>query len=210
MEKPETTFNLEVIKETKKQAMAYAEYRKLVADHAIRSTSTGTTQTEALSEYTQLNDRRMRRWDKTFKIGEIEFNAISKIKTPQTWLVLTESWCGDAAPTLPVMNAIAQLNTNIDFKVVLRDDHPDTMQQFLTNGAMSIPKLVITDVNTETVLGTWGPRPGPLAQLVAKHKAIHGSIQPEFKEEVQRWYNKDKGQTTLKELIELSQNLPLK
>ena len=39
--------------------------------------------------------------------------------------------------------------TNINLKVVLRDENPALMNQFLTNGSMSIPKLVVLDANDE-------------------------------------------------------------
>ena len=59
------------------------------------------------------------------------------------WLVISEGWCGDAAHSLPVMNKMAELNPNIEMRVVLRDQHETLMNQFLTNGGKSIPKLII-------------------------------------------------------------------
>jgi hypothetical protein len=43
------------------------------------------------------------------------------------------------------MNKIAKLNDNIDLKVVLRDQNKELMNQFLTNGNKSIPKLIMID-----------------------------------------------------------------
>lgn len=144
----------------------------------------------------------MKRFDKTVKI---DTDTVSKIKSEIekiTFLVLTESWCGDAAPTLPIMNKIAEINDQIDFKILLRDDNTGLMNRFLTNDAMSIPKLIMLNTNNE-VYSTWGPRPQPAAQLVYDHKEKHGELLPEIKEEIQHWYNKDKGQTTLQEIVAL-------
>ena len=51
-------------------AISYTDYRNLVSEHAANETTTGPIQTEALSEYTQLNNARMRRLDKTLRIQE--------------------------------------------------------------------------------------------------------------------------------------------
>lgn len=197
----------ELVDERLPKAMSYTAYRELVKQLAQEGKSTGPEQTDALANYTQLNDRRMKRWDKTLKFDEQVIDAIKSVERPITWLVLTESWCGDASPALPVMHKIAELNPNIDLKIILRDDNIELMNRFLTNGAMSIPKMIIIDNVSEEVVSEWGPRPEPAAELVRTHKAKYGEIRPEIKEEIQQWYNKDKGQTTLKELLA---SLPLK
>ncbi len=192
-----------LIKESLPKSISYSEYRSLVAQLAIVGKSTGPEQTDALANYTQLNDRRMKRWDRTLKFNAEALDQISKVNRKITWLVLTESWCGDAAPALPVMHKISELNASIDLKVILRDEHHDLMQRFLTSGGMSIPKLILWDEEKQEVRGDWGPSPKPVAKLVADHKAKHGKLLPEIKEEIQLWYNKDKGQTILKELTSL-------
>jgi len=193
----------QLIEESKLSAMSYSRYRDLVAQLTEEEKSTGPEQTEALSNYTQLNNRRMKRWDKTLKISETTTNVISALDKKVSLYVLTESWCGDAAPALPVMNKIAALNEHIALKVILRDDNIALMNRFLTNGNMSIPKLIIWDEEKQEVIGDWGPRPQPLAELVADHKAANGKLLPEIKEEIQQWYNTDKGQTILNELTSL-------
>lgn len=193
----------QIIIESLKNGITYSDYRSRVAKLVAEGKTTGTIQSEDLIEYTKLNDRRMKRFDKTVKIDEKVASNISKVNRKLTWLVLTESWCGDAAPALPVMNKIAELNENIDLRIVLRDRHLDLMNRFLTNGGMSIPKLILWDFDKDEVIGDWGPRPKPAAELVADHKAKHGTLLPEIKEEIQIWYNKDKGQTIIDELTSL-------
>ena len=77
------------------------------------------------------------------------------------------------------------------------------MNQFLTNGAMAIPILIILDSNTLVVLHVWGPRPKVATQMVETYKKKHGKLSPEFKETLQKWYNQDKGQSIISDLIEL-------
>lgn len=184
-------------------ATSYSEYRELVSILAKTGKSTGAFQTEDFVNYTKLNDKRMRRWDKMVKIDETVAQRVENIRKNHTWLVMTESWCGDASPALPVMQKVANLNSGITLRVVLRDDNEALMSRFLTNGGMSIPKLIVLDNESQKVIGTWGPRSGNATKLVEDHKALHGTILPEFKEELQVWYNKDKGKSILKELLEL-------
>lgn len=67
-----------------------------VSELTASKSNSGSEKTEALAEYTQLNDRRMNRWDKTLKISVDIQKKISSIDKKLTFLVLTESWCGDA------------------------------------------------------------------------------------------------------------------
>lgn len=190
-----------IINESLKKAITYSDYRVLVNELAEIGSTTGVEQTEAMVNFTKLNDRRMKRWDKTVKISDEVNEKVKNHDTPITWLVLTESWCGDAAHVMPVMNKIAELNDNIDLKVVLRDENDELMNEFLTNGGKSIPKLIAIDNETGKVMGSYGPRPSVATDLVNDYKAQHGALTPEFKEDLQRWYNKDKGQTVIQDLL---------
>ncbi len=192
----------ELIEKGLSHATSYGDYRKKVSQLVEAGKTTGPEQTEDLANYTLLNDRRMNRFDKTIKIDVETVSEIESVTERITLLVLTESWCGDAAPSLPVMNKIAERNDNINFRVLLRDENPELMNRFLTNGTMSIPKLIVLDAEN-IPFATWGPRPAPAGQLVLDHLEKHGEILPEIKEELQQWYNKDKGQTTLREIVPL-------
>ena len=192
-----------IIEESLIKAISYTEYRNLVDRLVSENATTGATKTETLIAYTKLNDRRMKRWDKTLKIPLTFEEKIKSVNTKITWLVITESWCGDAAHVLPVMNKISEMNENINFKVVLRDENEALMNQFLTNGNKSIPKLIMIDNRTNNVVSTYGSRPNVVTKLVNDFKNEHGSLTPEFKEGLQLWYNKDKGQSTLEDLTQL-------
>ncbi|MBU2995567.1 thioredoxin family protein [Cellulophaga baltica] len=190
-----------IIEDSLPKAISYEEYRTMVAKLVEEKKATGIVQTEALTNYTMLNDKRMKRLDKTTKFSDEAIAKIEAFNNKVTWLVLTESWCGDAAQTMPVMNKMANLNDNIDFKVVLRDENTELMNLFLTNGGMSIPKLVMLDSETNEVLGDWGPRPSEATKMVEDYKNTHGTLTPEFKKDLQMWYTKDKGQNTLNDIL---------
>lgn len=203
METLKNTIIKQIIQDGLDNSMSYVEYRELVMTKVENNSNTGHEVTEALANYTMLNNKRMKRWDKTIKIGEGVADAIKHKKFNQTWIVITESWCGDAAHVMPVINKIAELNEGINFRVVLRDDNEALMDQFLTNGSKSIAKLIILDTATKDVIATYGPRPSTATLLVNDYKAKYGILTPEFKEELQQWYNKDKGQTVIADLVSL-------
>ncbi|WP_178990801.1 thioredoxin family protein [Winogradskyella schleiferi] len=196
----------DIISESLKNSMTYAEYRTLVSTLVEVKSTTGNDKTMDLVAYTQLNDRRMRRWDKTAKVSEEMKTKIESFNKKVTWLVISESWCGDAAHILPIINKVAELNTNIDYKVVLRDENEALMNQFLTHGGKAIPKLIMLDSETNEVINTFGPRPTVATNLVQAYKAEHGALTPEFKEDLQRWYNTDKGQSTIEDLVLLMED----
>ncbi|WP_299683253.1 thioredoxin family protein [uncultured Dokdonia sp.] len=193
----------QIVQEALPKAITYQAYRQLIDDHAAQETSTGPNQTEALTNYTMLNQRRMKRLDKTTKIKESDIAKIQDFKGDVTWLVITESWCGDAAQTMPVMQKIAELNDGIDVKVILRDENLELIDAFLYNGGRSIPKLVAIDNTSGNVLADWGPRPSEATKMVNDYKEAHGKLTPEFKQDLQVWYNKDKGQNTVEDLLHL-------
>jgi len=197
----------EITKTTLEKSYSYAAYRNLVAELAEKGESTGPNQTPALSQYTQLNNSRMRRWDKTLKFNDTVIERIKSVEQKIKWVVLSESWCGDASPALPVMHKITELNPNITLSIILRDENLEVMKRFMTNGTMSIPKLVAIDEEDDIVMGTWGPRSKKATQLVEAFKEEHGTLTPEFKQDLQLFYNKDKGQSVLEDLLIL---LPLK
>ncbi len=197
----------ELIQESLKYSYSYSEYRKLVEKLSEEGKSTGPIQTEDLTHYTQLNNSRMHRWDKTLKIPTDVATKVKGLKIPISIVVLTESWCGDAAPSIPVFHKLEELTPHLNLRILLRDENLELMHRFLTNNTLSIPKVLLWDENLETVLAEWGSRPKEAAKMVKDYKAENGILTSEFRESLQKWYNKDKGQSTLKEIVAL---LPLK
>ena len=192
-----------LINNSLQQGKSYNEYRSLINKLAKEHSTTGNEKTEALINYTKLNDRRMKRWDKTIKISQEDAYKIKEFSNPVTWLVLSESWCGDAAHVLPVLNKVAELSENIDLKIVIRDENPELMETFLTNGAQSIPKVIMIDTETGKVITTYGPRPSEATSYVKRFIALNGVLTPEFKEDLQHWYNNDKGQNIIDDITKI-------
>lgn len=195
--------DIELIQQSLANSYTYEDYRALVAQLAADKATTGVDQKESLINYTLLNDKRMARWDKKIKVSSDDQAKIKAFDKEILWLVLTESWCGDASPALPVMNKIATLNSKIDFRIILRDTNLELTDRFLTNGARSIPKLIMVDKKSNEVIGQWGPRPSIATKMVADYKKEYGTLTPEFKQDLQVWYNKNKGENIFEGLLGL-------
>ena len=184
-------------------SISYQEYRMLVADLLAQGKSTAKNQSEDLLNYSKLNNSRMKRLDKTFEISEKTEENIRNFSKNQIWIVLTESWCGDAAHALPVINKITESSGNISLRVLLRDENEALMDKFLTNGNKSIPKLIMLDADTKELVDTWGPRPSEATKMVQMHKEKYGFLDAEFKKDLQFWYNSNKGVNIEEDILEL-------
>ena len=193
------------IEEGLQKAISYTSYRKRISDLIASGKSSGPIQSEDLLNYSKLNDRRMTRLDKTIQLSQETLLALKKINKPITWLVLSEGWCGDAAQTLPVINKIADKSDLINLRIIFRDEHEELMRHFLTNGGKSIPKLLVLNSEND-VLNTWGPRPNIATKMVQDYKNTHGQLDAAFKQELQVWYNKDKGVNIQENMVGLLTN----
>ena len=169
----------------------YEQYFAMNTLMAKEGRTTG-VQKPSYIEYTKLSAARMRRWNKVYKPDASFLDTIkSKAQPGEKWLIFSETWCGDAAHNLPFIAKWAS-HAGIDLRIILRDEHPDLMEEFLTNGGRSIPKFV--RLNHEfTVLGSWGPRPSLLMEAHAERKNRPELNYKEWVLYAQDWYNKDKG-----------------
>ena len=184
-------------------ALSYEDYRLLTDQLLELGKTTGENHGQAMLHYTQLNVARMKRLDKTIRLLEDIQSQLRKNEYPMIWLTLTEAWCGDAAQILPVLEKMAQASENAELKLILRDEHPEIMDAFLTNGGRSIPKLVCLDAETLEELGSWGPRPAEAQQKAMQWKEDETISKEEWAENIHKWYATDKTQQLQYEFEEL-------
>lgn len=151
-------------------------------------------------EYYDLNLQRMQRLDKVIELSDNQLERLSKLNKKMTFIVITEGWCGDAAQILPVIEKMKQATKFIELKIVYRDENPELMQAYLTNGSMSIPIVIGVDAETAEELFHWGPRPEFGQELLRKFKNEE-ITQEEFHLNLQKAYNKDKGMSIVDELL---------
>ncbi|MDH4403231.1 MAG: thioredoxin family protein [Flavobacterium sp.] len=193
----------EILKNALNNSYSYQDYRKTVTDLLQEGKSSGAIQSEALVNYSRLNETRMHRLDKTIVIDEAIITKLKAIQSKYIWLVISEGWCGDAAQLLPIFNKMSEVSDQVDFKIVFRDKNEALMNLFLSNGSKSIPKLIILDKNALDVIAHWGPRPKGAIDLVQNYKDKFGVIDDTIKAELQMWYLHDKGLSTQKEIMDL-------
>ncbi len=173
------------------KSMTYAEYLKLIDDLLIDGKTTGTNQSEAMFNYGKLNRQRMHRLEKTVKLNESVIEKARNNERKMIWLIITEGWCGDAAQNIPTIEKIAAGSDLIETRYVLRDENLELIDNYLTNNARSIPKLIALDAENLEVIGTWGPRPQVSMDYFHELKT-QGLEKPEIMEKLQRWYLADK------------------
>lgn len=178
------------------KGIGYNQYRQQMAeDLAVNADF-------KIKEYINLNQRRMYRVEKTFEISAELAAQIKNGKHKIYWLVLTEHWCGDASQLLPVFNAIAEMSEGkIELKLVYRDQHPELMDVYLTNGTRSIPKLIQLDEHYN-VTAFWGPRPSVAQQLVKQLKS-NPATAATYANELHLWYAKDEQKSLESEIAKL-------
>jgi hypothetical protein len=114
-------------------------------------------------------------------------------------VVLAEDWCGDASNTVPVLAKWAEQTTNVELRVLLRDENPAVMDRYLTGTARAIPVVIVLTEEMEEV-GWWGPRPEALQAWTKEHLAL-GADKKALYPDIRRWYARDKGETTLREVL---------
>ncbi|MGC4040637.1 MAG: thioredoxin family protein [Flavobacterium sp.] len=198
---------LSIIEKSLSKSYSYEAYRAFVSSLLSEGKSTGNEQSADLTHYSELNETRMNRLDKTIKISDANSEQINKLQHGYIWLVISEGWCGDAAQILPVISKMAWESENVELKIVFRDENEELMQQFLTNGSRSIPKLIVLDKQSLEVLGEFGPRPEAAKKLILDYKAAHGVVDETAKTNLQLWYLHDKGLSTQKEILDLMAKL---
>ena len=198
---------INTIKQALENSFSYADYRKKVTSLIAEGKSTGHTQSEDLLKYSELNETRMNRLEKTIEVTDKTKTKLQNLDKKYIWLVLSEGWCGDAAQIVPVIHKMAEVTDKVELKIALRDDNDALMQHFLTNGGKAIPKLIVLDAESLEVVLDWGPRPHGAKQLIVDYKAAHGVVDETAKIELQKWYLHDKGISIQNEIVEMHENV---
>lgn len=172
------------------QAMSYDGYMQLSEQLVAEERTSGPNQSAPYVHYTKLNLQRMKRLNKTAEVP----NALSQLLQTKaqnwTWVVLTEPWCGDAAQCVPVLEKLALAVGDIKTFYILRDEHLEIMDAYLTNGGRAIPKLICLDDKGAEVF-TWGPRPAVIQEVMNQLKADGVTEIAEIVEAIQKAYNAD-------------------
>jgi hypothetical protein len=182
------------------EGMTYRQYMEMTKKESeLTSRDEITPEQKERFDIIKLNIHRMLRIDKSYEPGIDITDEVEKIEDKQLWMVITENWCGDSAQNLPYIAKIASLSNKINLRIILRDSNPDIMDNYLTNGARSIPKLISFDEEGNELFN-WGSRPKAAQELVMELKA-QGFEKKYFHEKLHLWYAKNKGADIENELL---------
>lgn len=149
--------------------------------------------------FTRLNLHRTLRIERTWQPTPALAARLMRLSVPQTWLVISEPWCGDSAQCLPCLVVAAHLSPLVRLRMLTRDDHPEVMDRFLTRGTRSVPILAgLDDAGRE--LFRWGPRPAAAQAVVDAAKAA-GLDKAALQENLHLFYGRDRGRALDAELV---------
>lgn len=185
--------------------MTFTDYQTAFDDILNAKNTNPPYDDEHYLEYTKLNSSRQYRWLKKGILSDKTIATIQSITTPQTWNIITEPWCGDAAHSVPFIVKMAELNPNIELNIMLRDGADSEIENYLTNGGKSIPKLIIRDSEGKDLI-VWGPRPEACQAIFLELRAKKTDLAEE-KIAIQKWYNEDKGAAVQHEISGLLNSL---
>jgi hypothetical protein len=142
-------------------------------------------------------------WHQIYERAELPPESVEvagAIEGQWRFLVLAEDWCGDAVHVVPFLARLQEAFPQFELRILSRDENPEIMDSHLTNGTRSIPVVMILDEDFQEV-AWWGPRPQPLQELFLKE--IKLLPKEERFPEVRAWFARDRGRTTMKEILDL-------
>jgi hypothetical protein len=152
-------------------------------------------------EFTRLNLHRSERIARHWRPSDELARMMGRLAGPQTWLVLTEPWCGDSAQCLPCLGVLADGHPAVTLRLLLRDSHLEVMDRFLTDGKRAIPILAALDAGGRELF-RWGPRPAAAQTVFAAAKA-EGLDKPQILEKLHLFYGRDRGRALDTEFVAL-------
>ena len=183
------------------KSISFEQYLKDSEQQISILESKSDEESQTYLNYYQLGLTRMKRVVKTYQPQEDLIEKYSQKNFDGKILVISEGWCGDAAMILPVVDGFFKEKNEV--RIIYRDQNLELMEKYLTNGAMSIPIILILN-NTNEVTAHWGPRPKEGMQMLKKYKENQDTYSADdFHNDLQVYYTKNKGQDIIEEIIDL-------
>lgn len=178
-------------------AITFEEYMAVAKDRVENP-----VEGDEKNEYYELGLHRMERTLKTFKLNPEMLEKLNEKNFSGKILIISEPWCGDASATVPAVSKFFEAAGN-EVKIFLRDADQSLIDQFLTDGTQSIPKILILNEDF-TVQNVWGPRPEYGTQLLKKFKQDEAAYpREEFYNDLQVYYAKNRGTDAIEEILNL-------
>lgn len=119
---------------------------------------------EEFLEKSPENVERMRSFYDDFDADEDDLTFFNS-RTPLQVLCIAESWCPDVVQNVAMMARIADEVPGMELSIVGREDNPELMNQFETDGRRRIPVFAFYDM-TFRELGRWAGRCKPADEWI--------------------------------------------
>jgi Thioredoxin len=187
-----------------KAAYTWNAYYQLLENLLAEGKTTGPLQTEERLQHARLNLSRMKRIYTQFEPDRETMNILHKKPDTIRMLFIVEGWCGDAAQIVPALQKMME-ERGWESRYILRDEYPEIMDMFLTNGSKSIPAVVAIDESGKVLQNHWGPRPALLLDLVNNWK--QEMSKDDWHKLMHTWYAKDKSLTLQSDFAEWVEGL---
>ena len=179
--------------------MKWNEYQEEFEKILNAESPSGIYAEDNMLNYTKLNEARQSRWLKKAELLPEMVSYLQKLQQPQSWIVITEPWCGDASHIVPILHLLSEKSSKITIDFQLRDSGSE-IDKYLTNGGKAIPILIVRNEAGEDLFH-WGPRPAAAQALYNTMKENKLSME-DMKIGLQQWYNADKAVSLQQELLE--------
>lgn len=116
------------------------------------------------------NREKFQEWMDSFRWPEEELAYYESLRNRDDLrcLILAAEWCGDVVRNVPVVLKALE-PAGIPVRILIMEEHPEVMDQFLTMGGKAIPIVIFTDAGGY-VLGHWGPRPKHVQEAMTAFK----------------------------------------
>jgi hypothetical protein len=184
------------------KAISYEDYMELGEQLLAENKTSGIDHSPEMIEYTRMNVHRAHRILKKGQVHPETKIFLDNFSKNVTLLILSEYWCGDAAQNLPWLHLMFHDRPNLQLKVLFRDEHPELMDAFLTNGARAIPKVIVLNENLE-ICATWGPRPASAQEIILENKRTGALPKEEVYKKLHLWYAQNEGKEIQSEFCNL-------
>jgi hypothetical protein len=154
----------------------------------------------SFEDFVAASEKQRGLWEGLHRIAVVPDWAIAAVPAGvrRKLLVIAEDWCGDASSTIPVVARLAEAVPGLELRIIRRDEYPKVMDRYLTDGSRSIPIVIALDEGFRE-LGHWGPRPGVLQSWVKANRLTVPKA--ELYPHVRTWYARDRGESTLREVL---------
>jgi hypothetical protein len=155
-------------------------------------------------EFRDAATRRKQAWREHYANAQVSDALRVRVTSiPGRWrlLVVAEDWCGDSANTIPYIAKLVDVAGNLDMRIVDSEAGRRIMESHRTpDGRAATPTLLLLDADFEE-MGCWVERPARLQAWFLENEPKLD--EEELFDQKYAWYDTDRGQETLREIVEL-------